>query len=245
MIDENAEIAEKIRNGSYYTDARDWYMRRYLYPISERSFLIIVAIILLTALLLSSTNTSSISVENNERPFIVPVEDSMDHFSLIKPLAKSSESAQEAIAKYFIIDYLRTREEYIPAEMHGKKLQYKIKKIKSSSSKQVQTEYQNYMNYQNPYSPTTRYKDHTSRSIDIRSVHFDKDDPKSGKVRVIFKATTKKRPDGVNNTKEEKNDSMWEATIHFRLPDIETIAKTQAPLRFLVKYYRAKLIEHK
>ena len=37
----------------------------------------------------------------------------------------------------------------------------------------------------------------------------------------------------------EKQDtlSQWQALIHFRIPNIETIAKTESPMRFIVKYY--------
>ena len=232
-------IAKKIEDGSYYHEARQWYMRKYIYPISERSFLIILTIILFSTFTASVINTSSLSSSDKELPLPIEVENTTDYYSVIKPLASSNEGAQDAIAKYFIIDYIRTREEYFPEKMQGKDLQYQLKKIKSSSAKKVLNEYQAYMNNANPYSPIARYRNHTTRNIEITSFKFANNDPSSGKATAGFMATTGKKDD----PSVKENKTLWEATIHFRLSDVETIAYNEAPLRFLVKYYRAKIVK--
>jgi type IV secretory pathway component VirB8 len=212
-------------------------MRKYIYPISERTLMIMITGVVLVIFLLSTSNIKSLITENPLIPFPIKVEDSVDHFSYIKPLAERSESTQEAVARYLIQDYLVTREEYLPADIQSNKLKYKLKKIKSSSSKQVLEEYKNYMNELNPYSPIVRYGDNTTRTITIKSFKFLGNDTASGKAVVTFEAETQK------DNEEAKNKSLWEATVLFRLPDIETIARTGAPLRFLVKYYKATLIK--
>lgn len=236
-MDINKDIAEKIRDGSYYNDALEWYMRKYIYPISERTLMIMITAVVAVIFLLSASNIKSLITENPSIPFPIKVEDSVDHFSYIKPLAKPSESTQEAVARYLVEDYLMTREEYIPEDVRNNKLKYKLKKIKSSSSKQVLEEYKNYMSELNPYSPIVRYGDSTTRNITIKSFKFLGSDATSGKAVVTFEAETQK--DG----EEAKSKSLWEATVLFRLPDIETVARTGSPLRFLVKYYKAKLVK--
>ncbi|MCE3233339.1 MAG: ptlE, partial [Rickettsiaceae bacterium] len=224
--DTNKEIAEKIRDGSYYTDAREWYTRQYLYPITERTFLVIIASVVCFVFILSVANIKSLITENPIIPFPIKVENAADYFSFIKPLSQNSENTQEAVAQHLIEDYLRTREEYIPSEMRGDKLKHKLKKIKSSSSKTVLDEYKNYMSELNPYSPVIRYGDDTTRSINIKSFKFIGNDAASGKAHITFESVTKKP------NEEPENKSLWEATVLFRLPDIETIAHTGAPLRF-------------
>jgi type IV secretion system protein VirB8 len=237
MVDSNKEIAEKIRDGSYYSDAREWYMRHYLYPIGERTFMIIIAAVMCITFALSASNIKSLMTENEVIPFPINVENSTDYFSFIKPLAQGSEGTQEAVAKYLVTDYLKTREEYFPSDLQGNKLKYKLKKMKSCSSKSVLDEYKNYINELNPYSPIARYGTNTSRSIEIKSFKFIGSDTTSGKAKITFEATTQTDNDTTTNK------SLWEATVHFRLPDIETIARTGAPLRFVVNYYKAKLIK--
>ena len=44
-------------------------------------------------------------------------------------------------------------------------------------------------------------------------------------------------------TEGEKNKSRdWEVIIHYSLSNIEKIAAANAPLRFVVRYYKATLI---
>jgi len=248
MTNYDKEIADKIKDGSYFTDAREWYMRQYLYPITERSFLIIVTVILVACCVFLVLNFTAIREHNSEMALPIKVDNSYDYFSVIKPIASYEETTQEAVARYLVNHYVTTREEYFPSEILTKEYKYRIKKMKSSSSKKVLNEYQNYMNSLNPYSPVSRYEDHTSREIAIKSFNFDGDDKTSGKVRVLFEATEIAR-ENTDGTKMNSDDdakikkSLWEATVHFKLPDIETIARTGAPLRFIVKYYRARLVK--
>jgi type IV secretory pathway component VirB8 len=237
MVDANKEIAKKIKDGSYYNDAIDWYARRYLYPITERTALIFFASVMCFALLISSLNIKSLITENEILPFPIYVDNTTDYFSIISPLAKNFDSTQEAVARYLVIDYLKSREEYSYESMQGDKLKYRLKKMKSSSSKQVLDEYKNYINPLNPYSPVVRYADHTNRQITIQSFDFIGQDTTTGKAKIIFEAVEQNEKDG------SATKSLWEATVHFRLPDIETIARTGAPLRFLVKYYMAKPVQ--
>ncbi|PIR38654.1 MAG: hypothetical protein COV35_05700 [Alphaproteobacteria bacterium CG11_big_fil_rev_8_21_14_0_20_39_49] len=253
MKNQDKEIAQKIKDGSYFNDAHEWYMQRYITVVTERSFLIILAGIFCICFILLSLNLSAIIDKTPKVPLPIEVDNSTDYFSFIKPIAKKEETTQEAMARYFIEDYVKTREEYLPDEMYGEKFQYKMKKVKSTSSKKVLNEYMNYMNDLNPYSPVARYKDHTERAIKIRSVEFIGDDKTSGQARVLFTATVIE-PRTSEELEEERlkegkvtgykkiSRSSWEATVHFRLPDIETIARTGAPLRFIVKYYGIRLL---
>lgn len=236
MSHDRQEIAEKIRDGSYFTDASSWYAGKYLYPVTERSMMFAFTIATLLALIpIASLLNTSIQT-NNTIPFPIYVADSTSHFSVIKPLAQSDESAQTAIARYLITDYIKSREEYIYKNVSGEKLKRLLKKIKSSSAKQVLNEYVSYMSENNPYSPLTRYKDRINRFIEIKSLSFLDNDQTSGKAKVIFEATE-------SSDDEKKQVSLWEVTLNFRLPDIATIARTGAPLRFLVGYYRAKPLD--
>ncbi len=231
-LENKEDIATKIRDGSYFQDAREWYFKHYLYPVNEMTSMIIVASVFAFLCFISVINIKSLISENPKVPFIIKVPNSTDYFSVIKPLAENSQNTQEAIASYLITDYLKTREEYFQEEWNTQKIKYRLKKVKGSSARDILEEYKNYMSETNPYSPLVRYRDTTERTIEIKSINFLSSDTSSGKAKVVFEANTKDKA-----TKEE-NKSLWEATVHFRLPDIETIAKTGAPLRFLVKYYK-------
>lgn len=235
MSTDRQEIARKIRDGSYFSDASNWYGIKYLYPITDRSmaFLFAMATVFAVIPMIFLLKTT---VESNEKlAFPIYAEDSTSHASVMRPLAKPDETAQEAIARYLISDYIISREQYIAAEMTSERVRRLLKKIKSSSSKQTLNEYSAYISESNVRSPLIVYKDHTNRFIDIKSLSFLDNDQTSGKAKVVFESREEKK--GVPTKTRQ-----WETFINFRLPDVETIAKTGAPLRFLVNYYRTKPI---
>jgi type IV secretory pathway component VirB8 len=237
MSTDRQEIAKKVRSGAYFKEANDWYAGKYLYPITERAMMALFAAAAIFALIPIVLLVKASAGIESKVPFPMIVADTYAHFATIKPLAKSDETAQEAVAKYIIIDYIKSREEYISSAANDSEKRKKLlKKIKSSSAKSVLNEYNNQVNENNPYSPINRYKDHTSRLIEIQSFTFLDNDQTSGKAKVIFTATE-------THISGNKKVSRWEALINFRLPDVATIAKTGAPLRFITGYYRTKQLE--
>lgn len=227
------KIAKKIKDGSYFEDAREWYFHKYVFPITEHAFTFLATLFTLLMAALIIFNIRTIISVPERIPFIVYTPDSLNKFSLIQPLSSKNILPQQAVAHYLITDYVRTREEFIPSKMSIKYYPTLVKKIKSSSSKAVLNEFKNYMSNINPYSPFVRYHDGTVRTIVIQKLDFLTSDLTVGKAVVQFEA--------IETTRDQKESrSNWEALIHYRLPDIENIAQTQAPLRFLVKYYKAK-----
>jgi type IV secretory pathway component VirB8 len=234
MLDTH-KITKKMKDGSYFEDAKDWYFQKYVFPITERAMVFFAAgFVLIMACIIAINIRLLISVPERI-PFVVYTPNSLDNFSLIQSLATKNTTPQEAVAHYLLTDYLRSREEFIPSQMDNKNFPYLVKKIKSSSSKAVLNEFKGYMSNMNPYSPFVRYHDGVTRTIVIKKLDFLTSDLTTGKAVIQFEA--------IETSKDKKdNRSMWEAVIHYRLPDIENIARTQAPLRFLVRYYKAKLL---
>ncbi len=237
MQNDKQHIVKKIKNGSYFKDAISWYAIKYLYPIAERSMMFVFAIAALLALFPIATLFKNISEDTSRIPFPIYVNDSTEHFSVIKPLAQGSEEPQEAVARYLISDYVKTREEYIYKNITSENLRKNLKKIKASSSKEVLDEYAASINENNPSSPLVKYKNITNRLIEIKSIEFLDNDKTSGKAKIVFEAS--------EETSAEVKKSLWETTINFRLPDVVAISKTGAPLRLLVGYYKTTPVEDK
>lgn len=234
MIDTH-DIAKKIKDGSYFSDSRRWYLSKYVFPITERSFLILISAVIIYMACILFFNLRGLLFENNERLFVTYTQDTSSKTSVLRELKVSKLSPQMAVIKRLVIDYLITREEFIPTKMNDKNYQRILKKIKSSSDKSVLNEYKTYMDRLNPYSPFIRYRTGITREIAIKDFKFLTEDLTTGKVLVTFEAT-ETNPNGTHAI------SSWKALIHYRIPDIETIAQTGAPMRFIVKYYRIRLI---
>jgi len=240
MADHDKEIIQKIKDRSYFDDAYSWYESRYLYPITERSYALLMAAGMVFLLVISINNIRSLLGEDRDIPIIIKTNNAYQYIPVIQSLGEYYDTPQDAVSTYLIKDYVKTREEYLYKEMLRKKdgkLKYNLRKIKSSSSKTVLNEYKGYMSDTNPYSPVVRYKNHTDRTIEFKSFAFSDNTSETGKAYITFEAFVTKKGE------KTKSEGMFEVTVHFRLPDIETIAKTGAPLRFLVKYYKAKPLE--
>ncbi|MDB2414650.1 VirB8/TrbF family protein [Rickettsiales bacterium] len=236
-MDRNTEeIAKKIENGSYFEDAYDWYSHKYLLPIVERSYILIVAAVIGVAFFHIIINLQSFASSVDQPPVIIYVDNSTDEFSYIHPISKADEDPQQAVIRHVISDYIKTREEYIPSKMYGKNYKAIVRKIKSTSTKSLLNEYKNYMSKLNPNSPFVRYKDHIKRTIKIKKFRFLNDSITSGKARAIIEA--KEFGGG-----KKPSTTLWSILVHFRAPNVSVIAKTGAPLRFLVTYYKVTPVE--
>lgn len=229
------EIAQKIEDGSYFEDALQWYNTKFIMPVYTRSMMVLVAAFGAFAFIIVASNINSILTKNEEIPFIITSENTTDYYSVIKDLSSGGRSVQRDVARYLISKYIEERENYSYADFQGDNLKNILKRIKSSSLKKVLDEYKNYINKANPYSPVVRYGNRISRTVAVKDFKFIESDKTSGKAVVQFEAV---EVDTAANIKKD----LWEATINYKLPDIQTIAQTGAPLRFLVTYYRIKPI---
>ncbi len=226
-------LAKAIKDGSYFKEAIEWYSVKYIYPITERSYIFLFAFITFLALAVVGINSRSIGNLTEVIPFVTYVDDSAHKFSNIKKISQNNQSPQEAVTEYLVKDYVMTREMFDPTKMDNANYLKLTKKIKSSSSKEVLNQYKNYMNILNPYSPFIRYKKGVIREITINNFKLLKGDAATGKAMVIFTAE-EIEAGKINST------TQWQAMVYYTVPDVETISRTKSPLRFLVKYYYTK-----
>lgn len=232
---EQAEINKKVKNGSYYQDAYKWYENRYISPYGERVWVFIATTISLLSFIFLFITITNIWNNTEEVPIIIETENSTDYLSIIKPLADKENNTQEAVTSYLLSYYVKLRENYDPTKINSSELKLDARKVRSVSAKNVLNEYLSYMNKNNPYSPLRRFGRTTSRNVEITKINFINNSPESGKANVEFKAITRT---GNNKPKTE----LWQSEIQYRIPDVKLVAHSGAPLRFVVRYYRANKI---
>jgi type IV secretory pathway component VirB8 len=221
-------IAQKIRDGSYYADARSWYAARYLRPITDRSLLIIASIIALFIVATAAIGIYQLLPSSRQITIIIPAENSSRYMHRIQPLAEENTPPQDAIADFLIRQYVTWRETFSPDSLEQEAMKRTLRAVKNSSSKSVYTDYQDILMENISYFRRTGL----SRTIDIKSLKFEEMERTSGRVIIIFEATTKQA--------EETKTSKWETTLQYRMPDINLLAKNPAPIRFFVNYYKAR-----
>jgi type IV secretory pathway component VirB8 len=113
MTEDYKKIAESIRSGKYFGDAKGWFEAVYIGPVSERSFFLIIAVlasfvaifgVISVKRLMPITKHQAILIHGGERPEEVQA-------SLVA-LAPNRVPMNPAIAQFFVATYVQLRESY-------------------------------------------------------------------------------------------------------------------------------------
>lgn len=169
-------IKESVANGSYFQDALDWYAFQYIKPVCERTMLFFVAIITgLTCYVLFLMTREALPLVQKV-PVVIYAKDSSTYLPVIKKLkdAPDLRTVDEAVVKYLLIQYLRTREEYDFRDANIEDLNLKFNVIKNNSSADEYINFQNFMSEANAASPMNNFGKNVTRKIAIDSVTFPK-----------------------------------------------------------------------
>lgn len=223
-------IVQDIDNRKYFENSFDWYANKYLLPVNEYSYVVILAIITIFCCFITGINIKALLSDDKETPIVIQREGDVKTFPVIHSISNSYKTPQESVASYLLSYYLMTREEYIFKDYDYKK---NLKRLKRYSSKNVLREYQNFTSKFNPNSLLVKYKYHTNRLIEVNSVSFVKSYGSFKKAKVRFKSTEQSlgKKDVVQN---------WEALINFRLTNVDYISGNDVPLRFVINYYKVR-----
>lgn len=231
-MEDPKNVARLIENGQYYKDARDWYSQMFLYPVTERALMLVVCLLVMFALLIMYTSIRSLYPLNSQLPFaIFSSWNSDEYYPELKKLADTMIDSEKVLKDYFIVNYVKDREEYSPPvdDVQTKINQNRHSRIRQQSNKRVQRTYNELIDIYNSNSPYQIYGYDTTRRIldDTIIVNYDKENP--GLAVVNF--TTEER----KGTKSKKTN--WEATIAFSLTDINVVLDTETELKLVVREY--------
>ncbi len=169
-------IRESVVDGSYFKDAFDWYAFQYIRPVCERTMLFFVAIMTgLTCYVLFLMTEAALPMVQ-QVPVVIYAKDSSLYLPVIKKLkdAPNLRTVDEAVAKYLLVQYLRTREEYDFRDANIEDLNLKFNVIKNNSSSDEYINFQNFMSESNAASPMINFGKNITRKIVIDSVTFPK-----------------------------------------------------------------------
>lgn len=236
------EIAEMIRSGEYFKDARAWYSTCYHSPMSERNLYIVVTICAVTVTWFSISAFQSLFPLSPHVAFPLVVVEAEKMAADISPLAEDREDVNSALRRYFVRDYVAHRERYVIEVLENN-----VRRIRQTSSPEVYEEYRRYLSPQNPSSPVVLYERHTARDIALTrySVNpfLDSEDvaeaAKDGRYKAVveFEATT------INSSKEE-HTSHWVAEMDFEYQDayVDQDNFDVSEMKFIVTRYAVREI---
>lgn len=222
------EIADKVRTGEYFREARKMYDVSVHDPMAERYMYLFITTISLLVFFIALSAAQSLYPLNSQVPLIFYANNVIEDIPRIEKLQGfKDENPSEALLRFLVKRYLDAREGYnidsFDRDVNG---------VKSLSSEDVFREYQAYINPANAEGPINLYQRHSRRYITIISMRRLPDS-----MEVIFYATVE--------SKQAVKNSRWRANIAFKYSGIELDEKGEKvkPVTFIVKKYHSKRLE--
>lgn len=158
-------------------------------------------------------------------PFVIRVDSVTGVPEVMTSLSDGKEEYEEAVSKYFLARYVRTREGYSYAAREAI-----YREVQLLSSRDEQAEFSQFYNASNPDSPQFIYGKNIKAEIAIRSIAFIGEDL----AQIRFSKTVTER--------EEQVRTLWVATVQFSFRAGAVISDQDRlinPLGFVVTDYRA------
>lgn len=228
--EEYIHIAEKVRSGEYFREAKRMYDITVNDPMAERYFYVFVTGVALLTFLCALFAAQSLLPLSRSVPFVYMLNDVVDDLPSIAPLRTNpSQSVDEAVVDFLAKTFVEHYESY-----SIDKLERNYGGIESAASPEVFADYQRMLATSNPESPVIRFQRHSRRLIDIIAVRH----PALANTLEVEYYATIYGPDAANRTRHK-------ATLTYKFGGVSLNEETgeAEPLQFKVTSYSSTLQE--
>lgn len=226
--DEYQDIADKVRTGEYFREARKMYDLAIHDPMAERYMYVFFTCLSLLVFLVAFLAMQSLYPLKSDVPLIYTTADIIEDIPRLQKVQYNKEDPPaEALLRFMVKHYVQIREEYDIATFDRD-----VNGVKSQSSDEVFREFQVMINPRNPEGPISLYQRHSKRTITIVNTKRLPDS-----MEVIFDATVE--------SKTEIKKSRWRANIAFKYSGLELDEKGDKvkPVTFMVTKYHSKRLQ--
>lgn len=219
------EIAEKIGNGEFFRDARNVYAGIYLDPMSERYLYVGITGLALLIFMIAVSSIIALFPLNTPVPFAYYSRDVFSELPRISPLARGEETANHAIQRFLVQEFVTHRESYSIGT-----LEINVRAVKGVSTDKVYQEWQRLLDPANPESPIALYERHSTVGVNILTAT----PVAANEWEVVY--------DAVVEGRGQRKKTRMAANITFRFSDITIDQDTgkMSPLEFIVTDYRTR-----
>jgi len=210
---------------SYFAEAQSWDRDRFVAAARSRRIAWIVASVAIALAIVAVLAIMALTPLKTVVPYVVTVDRSTGATDVTQELrGDKSVTYDEAIRKYFLADYVRAREGWIPQAREEF-----VRKVLALSTREEQARWTAFYKKDNPDSPQNQFTANDAVFVAIRSVAFIS--PNVAQVRFVKRL----------ERDQQAIETPAIATITF---DVLSKPETEAgryanPLGFQVKSYRA------
>jgi len=168
-------VKESAIDGTYFKDALDWYLLRYVSPLCDRTIMLFVAIIGAISLFFLIQIIDGLFPLVEKVPIVIRSKDQSLYTPFIKTLRSEQNkglSVDDAIAKYLLSIYVNDRESYDYRKSEVEDVNRKFNRLKNTSSYGEYKNFQLFMSKDNANSPLNEFGHNIYRTVEIKDVTF-------------------------------------------------------------------------
>ncbi len=205
---------------------KNWYADRYQSAIIQRNFLLLVTLASLLGALIANWAVKSQVNSKTFEPYVIEVEEKTGIVTLVTESSLMQYAGNEAVKRYFVMQYINAREGYDPANY-----QYNYGRVvRLFSARSVYDEFRAYVSKSNPQSPVNLPSGMT-RHVTLKSLTFLDDKKSVAQVRVVIE---------IRRAGELVEEQHRIATLNFLFAPVELDYQERLinPLGFQVTSYR-------
>lgn len=103
---------KKKEKGDSLAARKSWYEDRYQTVVVQRNFLLLLIMACLVCIMISTLGVIEVTSGKKIEPFVIEIEEKTGVTNVIRPLLLEQINQDEAMKRYFLIKYVKAREEY-------------------------------------------------------------------------------------------------------------------------------------
>lgn len=149
-------------------ESKNWYKDRYQYVLVQRKVLVLITMLSLLCTVVTVGVLFFITPLKTVEPFVIQVDQKSGITQTVDPLTVRELTANEAVNNFFIVQYIRSRENY---NIHDLARSYDIVRIMSEREK-VYPEFVRQADPNNPRSNAARLGSSGQRSVKFKSITY-------------------------------------------------------------------------
>ncbi len=169
LISKNNNVNEKApiaTSSNVVGNISNWYSDRYNSAAVQRNLLVIVLIASIALVIISTIIVGNMASSFKIQPFVIDVEDKTGITNIVNPLTNRDLTANDALNKYFIMEYIKAREGYSKSNWRYNSLTV----VRLLSSLTVYNNFRRMLNSND--NPEALYGDQISLNVVFRSIQL-------------------------------------------------------------------------
>lgn len=162
-----AKLAEPRPSREEKQVLENWFADRSEWLIVQRNVLFLVVLVSLVAISVLTFNIGFLKSTTSIEPFVIEIDPKSGVPTVVDPLDAKAFMANDAIRRYFILRYIKSREEF-----YHSLFDQMYEEVNLMSSDSVGSEYRRNFNRSNPEGPFLKLGPGATRTVDIKSMIF-------------------------------------------------------------------------